>query len=330
MSWPTKKIWVQNLSVWSVVSVFTTSQLYLKTLQSGNQADWLAIFKVQLLVWLLWGLLTPIIYWLAHRFSINKGNFFSRLLIHLPISVSIVIFYLCAYSVIWNLNQYGTMGWDSFYGIGVALFLNLFHWHFFIYVAIVGVVHANLYLSASRDERIKNTLLEKELIVSKLNFLKMQLQPHFLFNTLNSIVSSIHQQKSDKAARMTTELSELLRLSLAENNQQITRLENELKYVKMYLNIEKHRFKNLRIDYQIPEQLLDAEVPNFFLQPLVENAIKHGISKQSKAENIKVSAQKLQDQIKFTIYNDGPPVINHTEGIGLSNLKNRLKYLKTL
>ncbi len=324
MTRPWKTIWLQSLLVWCFVSIFTASQLYLKTIQAGGEDSWFSIFKIQLLVWLLWGLLTPIIYWLAHKFSINRDNFFSRLLIHLPISVTMVILYLGAYSIIWNLDQYGSVGWESFYGIGVALFLNLFHWHFFIYIAIVGVVHAHLYLTASRDEKIKNAILEKELLTSRLNFLKMQLQPHFLFNTLNGIVSSIHQKKTEAAANMTTELSELLRTSLTENNQQITSLEKELQYVKMYLNIEKYRFKHLKVSYKIPDDLLEVEVPNFFLQPLVENAIKHGISKQSKAEHIEICAKKVSDQLHFSIYNDGPPIENYSDGVGLSNLRKRL------
>ncbi|MEM7110449.1 MAG: histidine kinase, partial [Bacteroidota bacterium] len=206
-----------------------------------------------------------------------------------------------------------------------VLFLNLFHWHFFIYIAIIGVVHANIYLSSSKEQEVRNALLEKELLTNKLNFLKMQLQPHFLFNTLNGIVSSIHQKKTDTAASMTTELSELLRTSLSENDQQITSLEKELKYVKMYLNIEKHRFKQLKVHYQIPDDLLKVEVPNFFLQPLVENAIKHGISKQSKAERIEISAAQIDDSLLFSIYNDGPPIAKYAEGVGLSNLRKRLR-----
>ncbi|MEM9859889.1 MAG: histidine kinase [Bacteroidota bacterium] len=314
-----------NLLVWSAVSLFTTTQLYLKGVSDGSVEPWLAIFKVQLLVWLLWGCITPFIYWIGHRFSIHRQNFFPRLLLHLPVSVMTVLIYLSAYSLIWNLNQYGSIDWSSFWGIGTVLFLNLFHWHFFIYIAIICVVHAHIYLASSRAQEVKNALLEKELLAGKLSFLKMQLQPHFLFNTLNGIVSSIHQQKTELAATMTTELSELLRTSLTENDQQIIFLKKELRYVKMYLNIEKQRFKSLKVHYQIPDDLLEAEVPNFFLQPLVENAIKHGISKQSKAERIEISARHVNDHLFFSIYNDGPPIANYSEGIGLSNLRKRLK-----
>lgn len=319
-----KKNLLYNLMVWSAVSLFTATQLYLKAIQSNHGTSWLAIFEVQFLVWLLWGCITPFVYWFAHRFRINRQNFFIRLILHLPVSVLVVLLYLCIYSVIWNLNQYASVDWQSFIGIGSVLFLNLFHWHFFIYVAIVGVVHANLYLSASKEQEVKNAMLEKELLTSKLNFLKMQLQPHFLFNTLNGIVSSIHQKKPEVAATMTTELSELLRTSLNHKDLQITTLEKELQYTKMYLNIEKHRFKHLQVSYNIPDDLLQAEVPNFFLQPLVENAIKHGISRQSKAENIEINAERTDDQLQLSVYNDGPSVHEFNEGIGLSNLKKRL------
>ncbi len=316
-----------NLIVWSAVSLFTATQLYLKTLQSESGDSWWQIFKVQFLVWLLWGFITPFIYWLGKRYSINKQNFFPRLFLHLPISILIVLFYLAIYSVIWILNQYESIDWSTFFQIGIVLFLNLFHWHFFIYIAIVGVIHANLYLEASKEHELKNLKLEKELLSSQLNFLRMQLQPHFLFNTLNSIVSSIHQAHPETAAEMTTELSELLRFSLSGTDQQITTLEKELNYVKLYLNIEKHRFKELEIEYSIPSELLNVEVPNFFLQPVVENAIKHGISKQISAKKIEIAAKRIDESVNLMIYNDGPEVSEYKEGIGLSNLRKRLHVL---
>ena len=125
-----KKNLLYNLMVWSAVSLFSATQLYLKAIQSNHGTSWLAIFEVQFLVWLLWGCITPFVYWFAHRFRINRQNFFSRLILHLPVSVLVVLLYLCIYSVLWNLNQYASVDCQSLIGIGSVLFLNLFHWHF--------------------------------------------------------------------------------------------------------------------------------------------------------------------------------------------------------
>ncbi|MEM1134856.1 MAG: histidine kinase [Bacteroidota bacterium] len=314
-----------NFLIWSIVAMFTATQLYLKAIQSGEEQSWIAVFKIQLLVWWIWGVITPFIFWLGNKLRIDKRSFLRGLIIHLPIALIIVVSYLAMYAIVWLLGSYGSINVESFRNIFIILFLNLFHWHLFIYMAIIGIVHARLYYIESRNRALRSLNLEKQLLVGQLNLLKMQLQPHFLFNTLNSIVSSIHQKKTDVAASMTTELSELLRISLAGSDKQVVSLKQELHHVKTYLNIEKHRFKDLEVNYQIPENVLGIEVPNFFLQPVVENAIKHGISKKSAANFIELTATQYKQAVCFTVYNEGPPFSTLKEGIGLSNIKKRLK-----
>lgn len=316
-----------NFLIWTIVAFFTATQLYLKDLQAGGSQSWVALLKVQLWVWWIWGVITPLVFWLGNRFRIDKSSFFLGVLIHLPIAVIIVCCYLFLYAVIWILNAQGTLNWDAIISIFAVLFTGLFHWHFFIYMGIIGIVHAHSFYTESRDRALKSIQLEKELLQSRLNFLKMQLQPHFLFNTLNGIVSAIHQKNSTVAANMTTELSELLRISLAGSDRQIVSLKQELEHLKTYLNIEKFRFKKLQVNFNIPDILLDREVPNFFLQPIVENAIKHGISKQSAASLIELSASKKNSFICFKVYNEGPAPEDQTGGIGLTNVKRRLEAL---
>ena len=316
-----------NFLIWTIVALFTTTQLYLRVLQGAGTPDWWALFQVQLAVWWIWGGITPVVFWLGDRFRVDKTGFWRIGLIHLPIAVTIVCVYLALYSVIWNLDNKGSVGFDDFWSILATLFTNLFHWHFFIYMAIIGIVHARSYYVESRERALKGVQLEKQLLQSQLNFLKMQLQPHFLFNTLNGIVSSIHQGKANIAANMTAELSELLRISLTGTERQIITLREELQYVKTYLNIEKFRFKDLEVNYRIPDDMLDLEVPNFFLQPIVENAVKHGISKRSSAQKISLSAKEMEGSVCFRIDNEGPELRAFADGIGLSNIKKRLQAL---
>lgn len=316
-----------NFLIWTIVAVFAATQLYLKSLQSGNPSSWWTLCKVQLWVWWIWGVITPIVFWLGNRFRVDRTQFWKILFIHLPIAAIIVCFYLAVYSIIWNLDSQGAITLQSFWAIWSVLFTNLFHWHLFIYMAIVGIVHARSYYIETRERAVKEVQLENQLLQSQLNFLKMQLQPHFLFNTLNSIVSSVHQGKSDTAANMITELSELLRLSLKGTDRQIITLKEELKHVRSYLNIEKYRFKELDVAYHFSDDILEIEVPNFFLQPIVENAIKHGIAQKASAQRITLSAERLEQSIRFKIENEGPEVKQFKEGIGLSNMKKRLSAL---
>lgn len=316
-----------NFLIWSVVAVFTATQLYWKTLSTDGSQTWLSFFKVQLLVWWIWGLITPFIFWLANKYRVDQSSFWKGVIVHLPVSVLIVLSYLAMYTLVWVLTNYDPPISESFRSTFQTLFLNLFHWHLFIYMAIIGVVHARLYYVEVKNKALKQERLENQLLISQLNFLKMQLQPHFLFNTLNGIVSSIHQNRPTIAANMTTELSELLRISLAGSEQQIVTLEQELHHVKTYLNIEKHRFKDLEVIYDIPTDLLALEVPTFFLQPIVENAIKHGISKKSTASLIRLSAKACEQAVCFHIYNEGPALNGAIAGTGLANVKKRLLML---
>ncbi len=312
--------------VWTIVALFTSTQLYLRAVSGGSDASWWGYLKIQLLVWWLWGIVTPGIFYLGQTFRIDRENLLKNLSIHLPVAIIIVLLYLLAYSAIWNFDQ-GTFTWESITGIFQALFLNLFHWHFFIYIAIIVVAHARIYFEEVREKDLRAANFEKELLVSRLKFLKMQMQPHFLFNTLNNIVSSIKQEKSSVAINMTTSLSDLLRMSLDSNERQISTLEQELKIVQTYLGIEMNRFEDLDVLYEIDEASLKEEFPSFILQTIVENAIKHGISKSSVANKITITTNLDDGWLEVAIVNEGPKFSRSSDGIGLSNVKERLKAL---
>lgn len=315
-----------NFLVWSLVALFTSTQLYLRSYQSDPaSANWWGQFQVQLLVWWVWAFITPIIFWLVTHFQIGSGQSIRNAIIHLFASIAIVVLYLGAYSLIWNLMTTPEVTVRSFQTIYILLFLNLFHWHFFIYIAILGFVHAREYYQAVKTEELKNLNLEKDLVENQLRMLKMQLQPHFLFNALNSIVSSIHRQKLEAAIDMTTDLSELLRISLAESDVQLVSLQKELDHLQTYLRIEKHRFKDLLVNVDVEQKLTELSIPNFILQPIVENSIKHGISQKQEAKRINISARRDLHEVVLSVFNEGPPLRkNSLEGIGLSNIQERL------
>ncbi len=318
-----RRIWVSWL-IWTVVAFFTATQLYLRGLSGETVITWWTYLRIQLLVWWVWWLISPLIFYLGAHYRFDQSEWWKSLLVHLPLSVLIVLAYLAFYTLIWNVDQ-GSVNQGAFFGLYKVLFFNLFHWHFFIYIAIIGYVHAQLYFQELRQQEVNQVRLEKELVVSQLNFLKTQIQPHFLFNTLNSIVSAIKREKPQVASDMITDLSELLRISLSAADRPMTTLRKELEYVESYLRIEKYRFKDLEVSYDVAPELLDEEVPNFLLQPLVENAIKHGISKQSNARVIEIRVRLEEDHLSLEIYNDGPAFRPEREGIGLANVKERIQ-----
>jgi LytS/YehU family sensor histidine kinase len=160
----------------------------------------------------------------------------------------------------------------------------------------------------------------------------MQLQPHFLFNTLNAIMTLVRQQKGEQAEEMLARLSDLLRCVLEDVEAQEVPLRRELEYLQLYLHIEQARFQDrLKVEISADPTILDAALPQMGLQPIVENAIRHGIGRSSAASMIRIGASRVNGKLELRVQDDGPgfPVVNSTQdrGIGLANTMARLRQL---
>lgn len=180
--------------------------------------------------------------------------------------------------------------------------------------------------------RVANAELETRLVRASLDALKMQLHPHFLFNTLNSITSLIRNNRTREAEDVVAGLGELLRRSLDHKQEAKVTLEHELEFLHRYLDIESIRFQDrLRVEFDISPKCLAAQVPGLILQPLVENAMKHGISKDSAARVLRISAARDGTRLILTVYNDGPPLPKDdaaiSRGIGVQSTVTRLQML---
>ncbi|MEB3343905.1 histidine kinase [Aquimarina gracilis] len=314
--------------IWVVAALFTSTFLYLKTREAGDSESWLKLFLVQLAVWSVWGLLSPIIFRLGKRFRIDKQTYYAGILIHLLFATIIVLLYLSVYSGIWNLVDDEPFYWKNFLIYFKIFFLNLFHWHFFIYMAIIGIAHAQQYYQELEHKRQESLALEKQLLLSELNTLKAQLSPHFLFNTINNVIGTIEQKKHQEAIGMLIKLGEFLRSILEDTKHKLIPLEKELFYINQYLEIEKFRNQELQIEIHKNEGCLQFLVPSFLLQPIVENAIKHGISKKKTANLIEIGMECETNSLKLWVYNEGPNVLKTEQdsfGIGLTNTISRLK-----
>ncbi|NRB46900.1 MAG: histidine kinase [Saprospiraceae bacterium] len=315
---------------WLTIALISTQTLYI---QLGMQVPWGEIFIVKLAIWLFWGLYTPLILWGGRRFRIEGNNHFKDLIFHLPFSVL---------SIAINVFFYAFFAWlvgvDSFEGVPLlniftGLFVALFEWYFIIYWAIIILSYAFAFYRSLKSRELEAVQLEAQLVTAQLQALKMQLQPHFLFNTLNTVASLVRQDQKPMAVEMLSDLSSLLRTTLLKKDAQQVSLEEEIAFLKNYLVLEKKRFGDrVQVQWDIAEDTLPAQIPVYLLQPVVENAIYHGLSKQLKAEVLHIKASKEGKTLRLSVYNDGPSLpadfdLNFTTGIGLSNIIERLSQL---
>jgi two-component system, LytTR family, sensor kinase len=195
----------------------------------------------------------------------------------------------------------------------------------------VLIAHALSYYRRYRERELRAAQLEGQLAKAHLQSLKGQLQPHFLFNTLHSI-SALMLTDVSAADRVMSRLSDLLRISLDNVGTQITTLRRELEFVNCYLEIEKVRFEErMKVTLDIAPETLDAQVPHLLLQPLVDNAVKHGISKLLEGGEIRISVHRHDDKLQFEVKDNGPGLGTQamlpTNGLGLSITRQRLESL---
>ncbi|MCG8458675.1 MAG: histidine kinase, partial [Holophagales bacterium] len=199
-----------------------------------------------------------------------------------------------------------------------------------VYFGIMATIQAFLYHTRFRRRELKASRLEAQLAMARLEVLKMQLHPHFPFNTLNAISALMHRDVH-AADRMITLLSDLLRLSLDKDDRHQVPLGNELEFLERYLAIEKIRFRDrLVVRMDIDPSCLEAQVPRLILQPLVENSIRHGIAVHSAASLVAVRARRKGNRLDLSVSDDGPGMSSgkpSREGVGLANTRARLEQL---
>jgi sensor histidine kinase YesM len=203
-----------------------------------------------------------------------------------------------------------------------------FHFNLLFYWVMVSVSHAFSYYRQFQERALRAKELEQRLTQARLQALQMQLNPHFLFNTLNAISTLMHRDVK-AADRMLARLAELLRYALDSTDAQEVPLRQELAFLERYLEIERTRFgERLTIETQLQPETLDALVPNLVLQPLVENAIKHGVERRTKSGRITLIGEVKGERLALQVLDNGPGLREGgVEGIGLSNTRARLQQL---
>lgn len=313
------------------LSVLIFAMATFAALYFAAQAHWHPYLKapiphalaVNLTYYWLWGLVTPLVILAAQRFRFEPGSWTRSIAAHAAISIGVTALqFILAESVLRLIGKRSSMEFwpqvrfsflTNFQSALPTYFLILFAWLAFDYYA------------KFRDREVRSAQLAAQLSAAQLQALKMQLKPHFLFNTLNSI-SSLMYIDVDAADEMLVRLSEFLRMTVDRELEQEVPLMQELDFVRRYLEIEKVRFEDrLQVSFDIEDEASAARVPALVLQPLIENAIHHGIGSRPEGGSIAITANREHDQLHIRVADDGIGAGEPRERVGLANTRARVE-----
>jgi two-component system LytT family sensor kinase len=302
---------------WTALALFFAVSASLTYVSTGRPANWLLSIERSLTEWWLWALLTPLVVGLAQRYPLDRRWPWREATIHLGAGSIVAVAKTAAERVVF---AWITGFWTYFLLSTIALQL-------FVYTAIVLATHGVEFYRRSRERE----QIEARLIETRMQLLSVQLQPHFLFNTLNTIAEMVHHD-AEKADYMVTSLSDLLRRALELGSAQEIPLEDELDLLSRYLDIQRARFGDrLQVSCTVADDVRRSTVPVFLLQPLVENAIRHGLAARTRAGRIDIDARRRGDSLAISISDDGRGVsgdaVAGRERFGLGNTRARLEGL---
>jgi two-component system, LytTR family, sensor kinase len=313
---------VSSLMAWNVTRSMPVSEVAWSPL---------SLVVLNYTYWYLWALFAPAVIWLAQHVRFERQGLLRALAVHLP---SVVLFSLAHIALLqgmfWWLAITDGRSFDWWAEVTRGALLN-FDWEMMTYWAIVGISHAVLYYREARERAMRAQQLETQLVEARLITLQQQLHPHFLFNTLHAISALMHRDV-DAADRTLMRLSDLLRLTLDRLDRQEIPLESELEFLGKYLEIEQTRFADrLVVGFDVHPETLDVLVPTLLLQPLVENAIKHGISRKPGPGRIDITAKRSNGHLWIEVRDDGAGLSDTAfhalqKGIGVSTTRARLQH----
>jgi hypothetical protein len=325
-------LWIA--AIWSGIGMFDATQTVVVMRSEGMHHAWVRLFFVLLLAWLPWALATPLVLRLGRRYPLAQWRRVSTWSVHLAACATIGLVWAT-----WNasleefLNPWAHIpGPDPFAQLWLQKFENGLLSYVVLYATILLVSHTLESREKLAQQQTETARLNEQLSKAQLNSLRNQIEPHFLFNTLNAISGLVREKRNDAAVTMIAGLSDFLRRVLEDSNRHEVPLGEELDFALKYLDIQKVRFGDrLRVSASVPSELLPAPVPSLILQPMVENAIKHGIAKRVQGGSIRISAFRTNGRLTLSVYNDGPKLREGWDktrsGIGISNVQTRLQGL---
>ena len=313
---------------WSFFAVFMTGVMTLVHPITNRPVSVWGEFVWEMAFSFVWIIGTPIALWIARKYSVQKSDHVKNGVILFGAGMVLSTLQCIIHGLIIYLLHPDAKTFE------INIILNSLFYNIdkmlIVYCALVIMQHAMDFYQRYQEKELTASKLETQLSQAQMLALKMQLQPHFLFNTLNAIVTLVHKDPI-LAEEMIVRLSDFLRITLDASGKQIVSLKEELDFIKSYLLIEEIRFSG-RLSYEenVPSELFDAQIPMLLLQPLVENSIKHGFSQYEHAKILNISAETSNGSLIITVTDDAVPsekLVNIQEGIGLTNSRQRLQAL---
>ncbi len=320
---------------WTLVSIIFAGISYAAAIGENNKEfGFISALRLNLVQFYVWAVLSPLVFRFSRRFPIELRPLNVRnLLLYFPALISFAgIHQVIHLAVLWSITPRWRQKYPALIDCYRAYFAFGFYIDLIIALLIVIAVHTLLYYQSFRASVLAQSSLKAQLAQAQLRALKMQLHPHFLFNTLHSI-SSLVLEDPPKANSMIARLGDFLRLTIDNSDQQLVTLKEETEFLRCYLDIEQVRFGDrLTVTFELEPQTLSAQVPHFILQPMVENAIQHAIAPRSARGHINIEAKRLNSLLRVAITDNGPGISSNAnlpwkQGVGLTNVRTRLQQI---
>lgn len=282
--------------------------------------------------WYFWALATPVVFALGERFRIGRRGWLPAVLVHLLAGTLLALLEIALVTAFGRWVGMGSVSGPAA-DVYTRMVLQYLHFHLIVYAAIVAAAHAVQYHREAREREVESSQLQYERTQAQLLALQLQLEPHFLYNTLHAIASLVRDGRNGDAVDALARMGELFRQSLGHTRHHEISLREELTFVRAYLDIERLRFSDrLLTAVDAEPDALEGRVPSMALQLLVENAIRHGIARDPEARAVTVAAWREGGQLQVEVRNDGPPFLERGAdtagtGVGIRNVRARLHRL---
>lgn len=326
--------WIWIGLIWLVLGIFDATQTVFVMRSEGMHHAWVKLFFTMVVTWVPWALATPVVMRLGQRFPPVKLRPLSTWAVHLisalVVGVAFSGWMTCLEAL---MNPYALPSpRGSFGSIWVDRFINGIVADLLLYGTILIVNFVLESRERLAQKELEAARLNEQLSKAQLRTLRQQIEPHFLFNTLNAVSGLVREGRNEAAVSMIAGLSDLLRRVLDDSSRQQVPLREEMEFTQTYLDIQKVRFaERLQLSVDVPAELYAAQVPSLILQPMVENAVKHGIAMRVGGGAIRIVASRQNGALILKVCNDGPSLAADWEqnpnGIGIANVRSRLRSL---
>jgi two-component system, LytTR family, sensor kinase len=313
-----KSLWLAIIPVWLVLGLGSASQFYASVPPASRPSFFTLVLWALLGLWSFWALLTPVIFRLGQRIPLRKENLARGIAIHAFLSIALSVVHIIVLSLI-SLRVFPppSMSTSDEIWLSIRAYLTF---EVFTYWALLG---AGIAYHTSQ--------LEGQLVKARLDALKMQVHPHFLFNALNTIAMLVRQGDQTRGVQLIAELGSLLRSSFELGATQEIPVTEEIDFIRRYLEIEHYRFPDrMKVEIDVPPEVSKAQIPALILQPLVENSIRHGLSRTLDEARIRIALGRSDGWLDLRVEDNGPgpgESVDKGLGVGLKNLRSRLHCL---